>query len=92
MTHKICYWDESLLEQRERDSTPEEDAQRELDIQSLSAKQAKSLPTKDEINAVIYDQLLKIDLKSIRPLREGDQVRIDDLKAQAATLRAQLVP
>mgnify|MGYP003658275126 FL=1 len=50
------------------------------------------LPTKQEINATIYDQLLKIDQKSIRGLREGDNVRILSLESQAATLRAQLVP
>ena len=92
MKRKVCYWDESLLEQRERDSTPEEDAQRELDIQSLSAKQENSLPTKEEINAPIYDKLLKIDLKSIRALREGNNTRILSLESQAAALRAQLVP
>jgi hypothetical protein len=29
---KICYWDPEAQQQRERDSTPEEDAQRELDL------------------------------------------------------------
>lgn len=37
MTYKICYWDEVAGEQRERDSTPEEDAQRDLDLVSASA-------------------------------------------------------
>jgi hypothetical protein len=32
MTYKICYWDEVEKVQKERDSTPEEDAQREIDI------------------------------------------------------------
>ena len=32
MTFKICFWDDEAGEQRERDSTPAEDAQRELDI------------------------------------------------------------
>lgn len=32
MTYKICYWDADAGEQRERDSTPDEDAQRERDI------------------------------------------------------------
>jgi hypothetical protein len=47
--------------------------------------------TNNEINANIRAQLSVVDIKSIRALREGDQVRIDDLEAQAATLRAQLV-
>lgn len=47
--------------------------------------------TNDEISANIRAQLVVIDLMSIRALREGDQVRIDDLESQAATLRAQLV-
>jgi cold shock CspA family protein len=45
----------------------------------------------EEINAPILVKLSVIDLKSIRALREGDQVRIDDLEEQAAALRAQLV-
>lgn len=38
MTYRICYWDEVEGVQKERDSTPEEDAQRELDI-AASANQ-----------------------------------------------------
>ncbi len=34
MTYRICYWDDEEGIQKERDSTPEEDAQRELDIQA----------------------------------------------------------
>ena len=32
MTFRVCYWDEVEGVQKERDSTPEEDAQREIDI------------------------------------------------------------
>ena len=48
--HKICYWDDAAQEQRERDSTPEEDAQRDADIaaatvpvvpQSVTRRQAR---------------------------------------------------
>lgn len=35
--HKICYWDDVAREQMERDSTPEEDAQREADIGAAAA-------------------------------------------------------
>ena len=36
MTYKICYWDEKEGVQKERDSTLEEDAQREIDIQAAA--------------------------------------------------------
>lgn len=42
------------------------------------------------LNKTINDKLDKIDLKSIRALRTNDAVRIADLEAQAASLRAQL--
>jgi hypothetical protein len=50
MTYKICEWDSATGAQIERDSTPEEDAQREADIaaaaipavpQSVTRRQAK---------------------------------------------------
>lgn len=44
-----------------------------------------------ENNARIITDLEKIDAKSIRALREGDQVRISNYEAEAAALRAQLV-
>ena len=47
-------------------------------------------PTIEEQNDDIMAQLDAIDRKSIRPLREGDQIRIDALEAEAATLRSQL--
>lgn len=37
MKHTICYWDSDAQEQRERESTPEEDAQREIDIAAAIA-------------------------------------------------------
>ena len=42
-------------------------------------------------NARIKAQLAELDSKSIRALREGNLVRIDELEDQAAALRAQLV-
>jgi len=44
----------------------------------------------DVFNAPILAQLEVIDAKSIRPLREGDIVRVAALEARAAALRAQL--
>ena len=38
----------------------------------------------------ILASLASIDLKSIRALREGYQPKIDELDAQAATLRAEM--
>ncbi len=49
-------------------------------------------PSAAEINAPIYAKLAEIDLKSIRPAREGDTVRLAALEDQAKLLRAQLVP
>lgn len=38
----------------------------------------------------ILAELEAIDFKSIRPLRAGDQARVDELEAQAVALRAEL--
>lgn len=38
----------------------------------------------------IYVLLAQLDLRSIRPLRENDTVRIADLNTEAAALRAEL--
>lgn len=40
--------------------------------------------------AEIYILLAQLDLRSIRPLRENDVVRIADINAQADALRAEL--
>jgi hypothetical protein len=42
-------------------------------------------------NEIIYAQLNALDMKSIRALREGDSARVDQIEAQAASLRAALV-
>lgn len=42
-------------------------------------------------NNDIKAQLVEIDAKSIRGLREGDTQRVADLEAQAVALRAQLI-
>ena len=48
-------------------------------------------PISDDLhNAAILAQLEAIDSKSIRPLREGDMVRVSSLEMQAAALRLQL--
>lgn len=38
MTFKVCYWDEVEGVQKERDSTPEEDTQRDADIAEHNAR------------------------------------------------------
>jgi len=43
-----------------------------------------------ELNAPIYAAMEELDAKSIRPLREGDQVRITAIEAQIADLRKTL--
>lgn len=42
-------------------------------------------------NNSIYEQLEAIDLKSVRPLREGDALRVAELEAQAELLRTKLL-
>jgi hypothetical protein len=78
--NKICYWDEKDGVQKERDATPEE--QEEIDSRKLSS---------EDINRPIIAQLERIDAKSIRAIREGDQSRIASWNEEAANLRAQLI-
>ncbi len=44
------------------------------------------------LNKPIYDELNRIDIKSIRALREGNTERINALELEASSLRAQLLP
>ncbi len=44
-----------------------------------------------EHNKIILEQLRVLDMKSIRAIRENDTNRIEELEAQAVTLRAILV-
>ena len=48
-------------------------------------------PTKEQINADTFARLALIDLKSIRPLREGDKVMLATLDAQAASERVKIL-
>lgn len=52
-------------------------------------------PTPEQIkaahNAPILAALLQLDMKAIRPLRDGEADRVADLAAQAAALRATLI-
>lgn len=81
---KICYWDEQEGCQKERDATPEEQA--EIDSRGPSAS---------EINAPIMAALKEIDQKTARAVREaiqtGSNVRVLALEEEAAQLRSQLV-
>lgn len=47
--------------------------------------------TTEQRNAPILAALEEIDRKTIRPLSEGETERVAELRAQAASLRAQLV-
>lgn len=64
--------------------TPNEEA-------AFEASRAPKPPTKEEHNASILAQLVEIDTKSIRALREGNTQRIQALESQAAMLRTQLL-
>lgn len=46
--------------------------------------------TFEEKNEDLLAQLLEIDLKSIRALREGDQVKINEWEGKAISIRARL--
>ena len=48
-------------------------------------------PTKEQINAGTFTRLALIDLKSIRPLREGDKITLATLDAQAGVERAKIL-
>lgn len=58
---------------------------------ALTDSKIKAEIVATENNARIMLALEKIDAKSIRALREGNQERIAALEAEAATLRLQLV-
>lgn len=78
----ILQWDISICPT----PTATDIAQWEQEVQPLyDAQQFKSK------NRVVLDQLDAIDLKTIRALREGDQVRIQQLADQANELRKGLV-
>ena len=53
------------------------------------------VPTPAELNAPIYAQLAVIDQKKVRAMTDGilknDKKRLEELEAEAAALRAQLV-
>lgn len=55
MTFKICYWDDTLKQQRERDSTPEEDAQRALDIAAASVEKVPFAVTMRQARRALFD-------------------------------------
>jgi prophage DNA circulation protein len=88
MSHRVCYWDEVLQMQCERDSTPEEDAQRAADILAESTSVTR-------INAPILVALELLDEKTPRAVREalitGDNSRVVAIETEAAALRLQLV-
>lgn len=42
-------------------------------------------------NNSIYEQLEALDLKSVRPLREGNALRVAELEAEAELLRTKLL-
>jgi hypothetical protein len=83
MTDKICYWDAKAGKQKERDATPEEQA--EIDARRSAP------PSKASINEPIIAEIAQLDLKRIRPLAEGDSAYLATLNAQIAALRAKLV-
>lgn len=78
-----CYYDNASGKMKTRPCTPEEQAE-------IDAARAAG-PSATEINAPILAALEAIDAKSVRPLREGDAVRVAALETEAEALRARLV-
>lgn len=81
--NQICYWDSETNSQKERDATPEENAEIEA--------RKNALPSKESINEPILKELLELDLKRIRPLAEKDTVRLQEINLEIADLRKKLV-
>lgn len=75
---------EKKLVQRERDCTPEEQA--EIDARRAQAPMLDKLKRMDAIKA----ELAALDVKRIRPIAEGDTAYLATLNEQVATLRAEL--
>ncbi len=62
-----------------------------LDKWALEVQPLHDQKQKDIQNKPIRDQLLEIDLKSIRALRAGETERLTSLELEAEELRGQLV-
>lgn len=82
MNDKILYFDEADGIQKERYCTDEE--QDEINARKNAP------PPIEYFNAPILASLEDIDKKSIRALREGNDVRIAELEQQAAVLRLKI--
>lgn len=65
-----------------------EPTKEEIDIEIVGLRQQKENTINNE---TIYNELEKIDLKSIRALRTGDTNRLESLEQDAIALRAQLI-
>lgn len=63
----------------------------EYDLNGMPVLQDQPALTFEDLNADALIALTRIDQKTIRALREGDQVRIDDLEAQAIEIRANFI-
>lgn len=55
MTFQICYWDAEAQEQRERDSTPEEEAQRDADIAAAAVPAVPQQVTMRQARLALLD-------------------------------------
>ena len=68
--------------------TAEEIAEREVD--EAKAAEERAQREKDAAKLVILNQLVDIDSKSIRALREGNAQKLTELETEAAILRQKL--
>lgn len=86
MTYKICYWDPEAQEQRERDSTPEEDAQLAIDIAAAAVPVVPQKVTSRQAHAALihrgYDVLIDAYIAAISDPVRQKLVRNDYTRSQ----------
>lgn len=57
MTFKVCYWDDAAQEQRERDSTPDEDVQAASDLAAENAPVTRRAEIQEKIDDIERETL-----------------------------------
>lgn len=94
MTYKVCYWDEVEKVQKERDSTPEEDAQREIDIAASLEPVVPQVVTMRQATQALILAGLDDDVEALlaaMPGTEGKLARAEWAKSQVVERNRPLV-
>ena len=84
MTYQICYWDEVAGEQRERDSTQEEDSQRDVDLAAASVRHPVAAVPMLNLQLILIDDGKLAAVEGIIASMEGD----DGARARAYWAKA----